>query len=75
MTASTLTNKADIQKIKGMLAITQFRIFCLPGCYEKTKNQRLKTIILPGVLYGHKTQTGWTCSMHVVNEKSVYNFC
>jgi hypothetical protein len=33
---TTLTNQNSIQEeIKGMLAITQCRIFCLPVCYPK----------------------------------------
>jgi hypothetical protein len=56
---TTLTNQKDIHdEIKsrltyGMLAIIQFRIFCLPVSYtKKLKTKIYKFVILPFVLFG-----------------------
>jgi hypothetical protein len=43
-----------------MLAVIRCRIFCLPGCYPKTKIRVYRTIILPVVLYGCET---WTLTL------------
>jgi hypothetical protein len=39
----------------GMLAIIQFRIFCLPVCNLKTQSLKYRSIILLIVLYGCET--------------------
>jgi len=44
-----------------MLAIIQYRICCLPGCFPKILNIKIyRTIILPVELYGCET---WSLTM------------
>jgi hypothetical protein len=38
-----------------MLAIIQYKIFCLPVSYKKLKIKTYKTVILPVLLYGCET--------------------
>jgi hypothetical protein len=70
----TFMTKSRADRIQGMLAIIQSKIFCLPISYKKTEDLiQKKIVILPFVLYGCET---WSLTLREehrlrVSEKSV----
>jgi hypothetical protein len=63
----TFMMKSRVDYIRGMLAIIQSKIFCLPVSYIKKLTIKIyKTVILPVVLYGCET---WSLTLR--EERSV----
>jgi hypothetical protein len=52
-----------------MLAITQFKIFCIPVSYKNVKIKIYKPLILPGVLYGCET---WSLTLREEHRLRVF---